>query len=305
MIAGKVIKTMGAWCQVRSEDGQEYACQLRGKLRLQAIKTTAPVVIGDHVQLLPLATSGQGVIHEVLPRKNYLIRQAPHKKAYGQLLAANVDLACLIVPAVKAATQCLSIDRFLVVAEALGVRPGVVFNKLDLLDKAEQAALAALRKLYEVLGYETWALSALHEGQVATFGQALQGKVTLLSGPSGVGKSTLVNALAPAAHQRVGATVGMGQRGRHTTTHAALFEISPQTFIIDTPGIQSLVPYAVEKATIGHCFPEIRNLLAACQFYNCTHQHEPGCAVVQAVAQGTIAATRYENYLEIVRTSVS
>lgn len=301
MISGKVVKTVGARYHVQGEDGHQYACQLRGKFRLQDINTTSPVVIGDHVRVAPLP-QGQGAIYEVLPRQNYLVRQASSKRVRGQLLAANLDLACLVVPAIKVTSRCLLIDRFLVAAAALDIRPGLVFNKLDLLDTSGQAALAAFRGLYESLGYETWALSALTGLQMDIFRQALQSKVSLLAGPSGAGKSSLVNALVPAADQRVGATVGGAyHRGRHTTTHAALFAIGPGAYIIDTPGIQTLVPYAVEKSMVGHCFPEILSRLAACQFHNCTHQHEPGCAIVQAVAQGAIAPSRYESYQEIMR----
>ncbi len=296
MTEGRVIRTNGPWHDVRCADGQQYACQLRGKLRLQASKTTAPVVIGDHVQLIPQPTPGQGIIYAVLPRKNYLMRQASHRKGYGQLLAANLDLACLVTSAVSAAAQCLFIDRFLVAAEALDITPSLVFNKIDLLNDEQQASLATLHALYQTLGYDVWALSAHTGSQLALFRQALQGKVVVLSGPSGAGKSTLVNALAPAAQQAVAPTFRTTQRGRHTTTHAALFEIGPHTYIADTPGIQSLVPHAVDAATVGHYFPEIRALAAGCQFHNCTHLHEPGCAV----RQGNVVPSRYASYRTIV-----
>lgn len=295
MIRGKITKATGAWYDVKGEDGLLYACQLRGKFRLQNLKTTHPVVVGDEVSFEPLPGQPHGVIHEIAPRKNYLLRQSPHKKAYGQLMAANIDQVCLVVTALTAPEQLGLIDRFLVVAEAFAIPACIVFNKLDLLDVPHQAALAATRKLYNELGYTTIVVSAHTRAQLNELQQVLLGKVSLFSGPSGVGKSSLVNAIALQVKQKVAVSGGLFQRGKHTTTHAALFEIVPNTFIIDTPGIQ-LMHYAIEKQQVGHCFPEIRSRAAGCKFHNCTHQHEPNCAVVSAIEQGAIAASRYQSY---------
>ncbi len=299
MIEGRVIQATGIWYQVKGEDGLCYACQLRGKFRFYAPQFTSPVVVGDEVAFEPVKSQAIGVIHKIMPRRNYLIRQASYKKSYGQLLAANIDQALLVVTALDAPAQLDFIDRFLVVAEAFEIPPVIVFNKIDLLDTTQQQALERVKSLYEKLGYVTLAVSAHTQRYLASFCQTLLGKVSLLSGHSGVGKSTLVNTVAPAANRAVAPTSQFAQKGRHTTTHTALFEVLPSTFLIDTPGIQTLVPYAISKQTVSHCFPELRGCASACKFYNCTHQHEPGCAVLQALEKGEIAVSRYESYQQL------
>ncbi|MEM9417106.1 MAG: ribosome small subunit-dependent GTPase A [Bacteroidota bacterium] len=294
MLHGKVIQSTGAWYQVKSHDGMVYPCQLRGKLRLQKLRLTNPVVVGDEVAFTPGQAQAPGVIHTVMPRKNYLIRQATHKKTHGQLLAANLDQAMLIVAAVD--IPLAFIDRFLVVAAAFDIPPALVFNKIDLLDSQHRTALATTQALYDKLGYTTLAVSAHTQANIKDFTQLLADKVSLLSGHSGVGKSTLLNTIAPTVSQAVAPVDAAGQRGQHTTTYAALFEVAPNTFVMDTPGIQTLVPYALEKQALSHYFPEMRSLAASCKFYNCTHLHEPNCAVRQALQEGAIAASRYQSY---------
>lgn len=292
MLQGKVIQATGAWYHVQSHDGAVYPCKLRGKLRLQKLSLTNPVVVGDEVTFAPAV----GVIHTVLPRKNYMIRRATHRPAQGQLLAANLDQALLVATVVDIAAQLSFIDNFLVVAEAFAITPGLVFNKLDLLDTTRQGALEAAQALYEGLGYATWAVSAHTRVHLDSLTQALASKVSLLSGHSGVGKSSLLNALAPAAQQAVAPVGASVSRGQHTTTYSALFEVAPGSFVIDMPGVQTLVPYALEKQALRHYFPELRALGTRCKFYNCLHVQEPGCAVRQALAQGDIAASRYTSY---------
>ena len=301
MMQGKVIQSTGSWYQVRGSAGVVYPCQLRGKLRLKGFRLTNPVVVGDEVSFVPATAEAAGVIHAIMPRRNFLMRQATHKKAYGQLLAANLDQALLITSAVNVADQLIFIDRFLVVATALTIPPVIVFNKLDLLATSQQDALAGVRTLYEDLGYTTLAVSAYTQEHLTDLKQLLAGKVSLLSGNSGVGKSTLLNALAPGVQQTVAPVDPVTQRGQHTTTYAALFEIAPDTFVIDTPGIQTLVPYAIEQQALSHYFPEIQQLASQCQFYNCTHLHEPHCAVRQALAAGEIADSRYKSYVCMMR----
>ncbi len=303
MIKGRVIQATGAWYQVKGEDGLCYACQLRGKLRLHAPQLTSRVVVGDEVFFEPAKEQATSVIHKIMPRRNYLIRQAPHRKSYGQLLAANIDQALLVVNAVTAPTQLGFIDRFLVVAEAFKIPPVIMFNKIDLLDTVQQEVLERIKRLYEKLNYTILLVSAHTQQHLASLCQVLLGKVSLLSGHSGVGKSTLVNTIAPAVHQAVAPTSQFSQKGRHTTTYTALFEVLPGTFLIDTPGIQTLVPYAIRKQTVSHCFPELRSRASACKFHNCTHQHEPDCAVLQALAKGEIAPSRYESYQQLVDES--
>ena len=304
MIKGRVIQSTGAWYQVKGEDGLRYACQLRGKFRLHTSQFTNPVVVGDEVAFEPEKEQATGVIQKIMPRRNYLIRQATHKIAYGQLLAANLDQAMLVVTALTAPAQLDFIDRFLVVTEAFEIPPIIVFNKIDLLNTIRQEALERIKKLYEKLGYSTLAVSAHTQKGLAAFCQALLGKVSLLSGHSGVGKSTLVNTIAPAAHQAVAPTMPFVHQGQHTTTHTALFEVSPNTFVIDTPGIQTLVPYAIERQTLSHCFPEMRSRASACKFHNCTHQHEPTCAVLQALKKEEVAASRYASYQKMINDAL-
>jgi ribosome biogenesis GTPase / thiamine phosphate phosphatase len=300
MIKGRVIQSTGAWYQVKGENGLCYACQLRGKLRLHASRFTHPVVVGDEVAFEPAKAQATGVIQKIMPRRNYLIRQDTHRKAYGQLLAANLDQALLVVDALNAPTQLDFIDRFLVVTEAFEISSCIVFNKIDLLDKMQRVALEHIKELYEKLGYGALAVSAYAQKDLTCFYQTLLGKVSLLSGYSGVGKSTLVNAVAPSANQAVAHTPQFSKQGQHTTTHTALFEVSPNTFVIDTPGIQTLVPYAIEKQTLSYCFPEMRSRASACKFYNCTHQHEPACAVLQALKKEEIAFSRYTSYKKML-----
>ena len=300
MILGKVIQSTGAWYQVKSVDGLCYKCQLRGKLRLQVSQLTNPVVVGDEVAFKPAKAQLTGVIHTIMPRRNYLIRQAPYRKSYGQLLAANIDQALLVVSAVDVSTQLSFIDRFLMVTEAFEIPLLIVFNKIDLLDDLQKEALKDIKSLYHNLGYSTLIISAYIQQHLASFSKALLGKVSLLSGQSGVGKSTLINAIAPAANQAIASTEKFFQKGQHTTTYTASFEVVPGTFVIDMPGIQTLVPYAIEKKTLSHCFPEIRSRASVCRFYNCTHQHEPACAVLQALEQGEIVPSRYNSYRQLL-----
>ncbi|MHA7877532.1 MAG: ribosome small subunit-dependent GTPase A [Bacteroidota bacterium] len=301
MIKGKVIQATGAWYQVKGDNGCCYACQLRGKFKLHAPSLTNPVVVGDEVILAPAKTQAMGVIHKIIPRRNYLLRQAPYKSSYGQLLAANVDQVLLMVDAVDASTQLDFIDRFLVATEIADISPYIVFNKIDLLDHLQKETLENMKSLYKKLGYNILTVSAHTQQYLATLVQALLGKVSLLSGYSGVGKSTLVNVMAPNVNQATAPmpkSVKHKQR-QHTTTYAALFEIAANTFVIDTPGIHNLMPYAIEKHTLSHYFPEMRSRFTACKFYNCTHQHEPGCAVISALEKGEIAVSRYKSYQKL------
>ena len=295
-IQGKVIRSAGAWYHVKGENGLCYTCQLKGKLRFCMPEFINAVVVGDEVVFAPEGTQAPGMIYEVIPRKNSLIRQDTHRKACGKLLAANLDQAILVVTAVAAPTQLDFINRFLVVTEASEIMPLLVFSKIDLLNTIQHEALELIKRLYKKLGYVTLAVSVHAKKNVVAFGQALSGKVSLLSGHSGVGKSTLVNTVAPAANQAVATHAILSQKGQHTTTYTALFEISPNTFVIDMPGIQTFIPYAIKKKTLSHYFPEMRSRAAACKFHNCTHQHEPACAVRQALASGDIASSRYKSY---------
>lgn len=293
---GKVIKSVGSAYHVQASEGQVYVCQLRGRLRLSEAKLTKFVVVGDEIRFNVEPGQTIGTIHEVLPRKNYLIRRSTHKKAYGQPIAANLDQACLVVNAVHIAAAFVLIDQFLVIAEAAAIPPMIVYNKLDLLNTAQMQVLNEQKQLYSSLGYKTLAVSALVGIHLAQLQQLLLGKISSLTGHSGVGKSTIVNALAPDLQQAMAPFDRTAQQGQHTTTHTSLLAVAPSTFVVDTPGVQELMPYTIEKARLGHYFPEIHALVPFCKFYNCTHQHEPHCAVLQALALGDIAPTRYKSY---------
>lgn len=299
---GKVVQSTGAWYQVKGSNGMVYPCKLRGKLRLQDFRLTNPVVVGDEVAFEPATAEAAGVIHGIMPRKNFLMRQATQKKAFGQLLAANLDQSLLITTAVNIDEQLGFIDRFLVVSEAFKVSPVIIFNKVDLLSAGQQTALANIQALYVSLGYKTLAMSAYTQENLPRLKQLLTKKTSLLSGYSGVGKSTLLNMLSPEARQTVALTDPLRKQGQHTTTYTAMFEVAPETFVMDSPGIQTLIPYAIEQQAFSHYFPEIQRLAASCQFYNCTHLHEPRCAVRQALATGAIAASRYTSYQTIMNS---
>ncbi|MCG8340116.1 MAG: ribosome small subunit-dependent GTPase A [Cytophagales bacterium] len=295
-MVGKVTQSTGAWYQVKSERQPIYTCKLRGKLRLNNWKLTNPVAVGDEVVFDLEKDKATGVITEILPRKNYIIRQSPRRKNYSQIIAANIDQVLLVATLAAPRTTLGMIDRFLVTAESWSIPATLLFNKVDRLDIMQQNELKAIRKLYEAIGYPTLAVSALKNKNIAPLIDLLANKTSLLSGPSGVGKSTLVNVIAPAINQKVRNLSRLHQKGTHTTTYAAMFEIAPHTFLMDTPGIKALVPHEIEKEKLSHYFPEMKSRLQACKFYNCTHTHEPACAVIKARKQGEIAESRYRSY---------
>ena len=297
-----MLRSTGSWYEVRdSRDGHIWQCRLKGKFKALGLKVTNPIAVGDYVNF-EVEDEGEnfGIIHEIVPRENYVIRRSVHKTAHAHLIAANVDQAILICTLVFPRTSLGFIDRFLVAIESFRIPGVLVFNKQDLLNDEMKDFQTELMELYTSLGYRCLATTALAELGLVEFNALLKGKISLLSGHSGVGKSTLVNAIAPGLDIKTQEVSTFANKGVHTTTFAEMFELEPGTFIIDSPGIKELGLADMEKEEISHYFPEMRDLLNQCRFNNCQHINEPGCAVKGAVTDGNIAMSRYESYLSIM-----
>lgn len=298
---GLVMRSTGSWYDVRSNEGTIMQCRLKGKFKIKGLKVTNPIAVGDRVVYeMEDEVRNAGIISDILPRENYIIRQSVHKTAHGHLLATNLDQAVLIATLDFPRTSLGFIDRFLVAAESFRIPTVLIFNKLDLLNDEQITYQRELTELYESLNYKCIFTSAVDGTGVDDFFNILKGKVSLLSGHSGVGKSTLVNAIAPDLDLRTSQVSTFANKGVHTTTFAEMFEIAPETFIIDSPGIKELGLADMEKEEIGHYFPEILEIMGECRFHNCMHLDEPNCAVKEAVSEGTIAQSRYFSYLSMM-----
>ena len=295
---GLVIRTTGTSYGVYFPDGTTADCHVKGNFRIRGIRSTNPVAIGDHVEVTQ-NEDGTNWITELCDRKNYIVRRSTNLSYASHILAANVDMAALIVTINHPITSTTFIDRFLATCEAYRVPACLIFNKIDLLDEEELQKLASLRQLYESLDYPTYAISALNL-QEDTLSSIFADKVTLLSGNSGVGKSTLLNAIFGKDIARTGAISSAHHKGMHTTTFSEMHQLNDTSWIIDTPGIKGFGLLDVEKEEIGHYFRDIFRVSRDCRYSNCQHTGEPGCAVYQAVANGEIALSRYESYLSIL-----
>ena len=297
---GLVMRSTGSWYEVRTTEGSILQCRLKGKFKIKDLKVTNPIAVGDKVAYdIENETENTGIIYDILPRDNYIIRKSVHKTAHGHLLASNLDQAVLIVTLTFPRTSLGFIDRFLVSAESFRIPTVLVFNKLDVLSEEQVAYQEELADLYEGMGYRCLFTSATNNIGVDSFKEVLEGKVSLIAGHSGVGKSTLVNTIAPDLDLPTSEISTFANKGVHTTTFAEMFEISTGTFIIDSPGIKELGLADIEKEEISHYFPEMRELLGECRFHNCMHIDEPKCAVKEAVIEGTIAESRYASYLSM------
>ncbi|MDW8295404.1 MAG: ribosome small subunit-dependent GTPase A [Raineya sp.] len=298
---GIVIRSTGAWYEVRNPDKSVVSCRLRGKFKLQDLKVTNPIAVGDKVIWEWEKDQKTGIITEILPRENYIIRKSVHKTAHAHLIATNLDQAIIIATLVAPRTSFGFIDRFLVSAEAFRIPAVIVFNKADLLDKEALQYQAEIMQVYAEIGYTCLQTSVITREGVSEFEKILHNKVSLLSGHSGVGKSSLINAINPALDLKTGEISAFSQKGKHTTTFAEMFELAENTFIIDTPGIKELGLAEIEKNEISHYFPEMRKYLGECKFgASCLHTHETGCKVLEAVERGEIALFRYESYLSML-----
>ena len=296
---GVVIKSSGSVYVVRTADGAAIDCRVKGNFRLKGIKSTNPVAVGD-VVTFDVRADGTAYIVEIAERKNYIVRKASNLSKQSHILAANLDLCFLVVTISHPATSTTFIDRFLASAEAYRVPVVLVFNKADLYTSEEVEELNYLRALYGSIGYKCLVTSAEKGEGIDALKETMRGKVSLLAGNSGVGKSSLVNAVAPQLAAKVGEISKIHDTGMHTTTYTEMFEFMPDSFIVDTPGVKGFGSYAMEKEEIPHYFVEFFELSKDCKYGNCTHTHEPGCAVLAALERGEIAPSRYQSYLSML-----
>lgn len=296
---GLVTKSTGSWYQVQTPDGQRFDCRIKGKFRIKGITTTNPIAVGDQVEFEQEPDLGTGVITKLHDRKNYIIRKAINLSKQAQIIAANLDQAFLVVTLASPRTSLGFIDRFLVTAEAYDIPARLIFNKLDLFSEEGLEILDAYKSIYEDIGYPCFQVSALEGTNVDEVVAELKDKVSLLSGHSGVGKSSLLNAIIPDLELRTHQISEWSDKGMHTTTFAEMFELPEGGFIIDTPGIRELGIIDIEKQELSHFFPEMRSRMHDCRFNNCRHINEPGCAVLEALENGEIEPSRYDSYLSI------
>jgi ribosome biogenesis GTPase len=297
---GIVFKSTGSWYMVRQADGSMLPCKLKGNLRIQGITTTNPVAVGDRVIYEPTADGTIGIIKSVAERYNYIIRRATKLSKVSHIIASNIDQALLLATLAMPRTSTGFIDRFLVTSEAYHIPARIIFNKTDLYDDVLMERCRKLIGLYSGIGYTCFGMSALTGEGLDTLREVLKGKTSLLSGHSGVGKSAVINALEPRLNLKTADVSAYHQKGIHTTTFAEIFELSSGGLIIDTPGIKEFGLIDFEKAEVAERFPEMRALMHQCQYNNCTHVHEPRCAVKEALEKGKVDPGRYRNYLNIL-----
>ena len=295
---GLVIKNTGSWYTVQTDDGQLIDCKVKGNFRLKGIRSTNPVAVGDRVTLVA-NNEGTAFITEIDDRRNYIIRKSINLSKQSHILAANVDLALLVVTVNYPQTSTTFIDRFLASAEAYRVPVVLVFNKTDQLDEDELRYQQMLITLYETVGYACRAISAVKGEGVDELRPLLQGKVTLLSGNSGVGKSTLINTLVPGVNLRTADISDAHNTGQHTTTFSEMIPLNGG-WLIDTPGIKGFGTFDMEPEELTSYFKEIFHFSKECRFSDCTHTHEPGCAVLKALEDHYIAQSRYQSYLSMM-----
>lgn len=293
-----VVQSTGSWYRLRSDSGEWVEARIRGKLRLRGSRSTSPVVVGDRVDYR-FDARGEAVITDIRPRRNYIIRRSPNLSKESHIIAANIDQAFLVVSLFSPSTSYEFIDRFLVTCEAYRIPATILLNKIDLARTRPQE-LGEFLETYSLAGYRVLTLSAADGEGVEGLRELLAGRTTLLSGNSGVGKSTLVAALEPGADVRTGAVSEFHHKGKHTTTFSQMYPLSDGGFLIDTPGIKGFGLLDIGADELAHYFPDLMRFAPGCQFYNCTHVHEPGCAVQQAVREGRIAFRRYESYLKML-----
>ena len=296
---GTVIKSSGSVYGVRAMDGSVVECRVKGNFRLKGIRSTNPVAVGDHVEF-DVRSDGTAYIVEILERRNYIVRKASNLSKQSHILAANLDVCFLIVTISHPATATTFIDRFLAAAEAYRVPVVIVFNKCDLYGDADNEELEYLTAVYESIGYKCLHTSATEERGIEELKEMMRGKVSLLAGNSGVGKSSLVNAISPEIAAKVGEISRTHDTGMHTTTYTEMFEFMQESYIIDTPGVKGFGTFDMEVEEISHYFVEFFELSKDCRYGNCTHTHEPGCAVLEALERGELAPSRYQSYLSML-----
>ena len=296
---GLVIKNTGSWYTVRTDDGRDVESKVKGNFRLKELRSTNPVSVGDRVDI-DINNEGTAFITRIEDRKNYIIRRASNLSKQSHIIAANLDQAMLIVTVNYPITTTVFIDRFLATAEAYSVPVKLVFNKIDRYKGEDKEYLDALINLYTTIGYPCSTLCAKTEEGLDALKAELKDKITLLSGHSGVGKSTIINKLVPGVNLRTGDISEYHNKGMHTTTFSEMIPLPEGGYLIDTPGIKGFGTIEMETAEISHYFPEIFKFSEDCRFNNCSHRHEPGCAVLQALEDHYISESRYKSYLSIL-----
>lgn len=299
-LSGFVIRNTGNSYLVRTKSGEDILCKAKGNLRLKGIRSTSPVVVGDNV-LVDLNPDGSAFITDIDDRKNYIVRKASNLSKHSHILAANIDLALLCITVRFPQTTTVFIDRFLVTAEAYSVPVCLIFNKTDLYDEEDTEYMDALIHLYSVVGYRCLKTSVVENKGIEEVRSLTNGKITLLAGHSGVGKSSLVNELQKGAVQKVGKISDYHNKGTHTTTFSEMIELENGGFIIDTPGIKGFGTIDMGVSEISHYFPEIFRFSSNCKYYNCLHINEPECAVLKAMEDHYISESRYHSYLNILQ----
>lgn len=296
---GVVIRSTGSWYMVALENDTVIQCRLKGIFRMKGVKSTNPIAVGDHVNVLVSEEETDHVITQILPRDNYMIRRATRLSKSSHIIAANIDTAFLIVTLHAPRTSLGFIDRFLATSEAYHIPATLIFNKIDLIDDTKKE-LDDAKAIYVGAGYPCYETSAITGEGINSLRSILIDKVSLFSGHSGVGKSALINAIEPGLKLKTGDISSYHQKGMHTTTFAEMFSLKSGGYIIDTPGIKEFGMIDLKKEEVSHYFPEMAALIHQCTFHNCTHTHEPGCAVKKAVEDGIIALSRYQNYCSIL-----
>lgn len=296
---GRILQTTGSWYQVLLDD-KIVPARLKGKFKLEELDTTNPIAVGDFVTL-EKTEGGEFIINEIHNRNNYIIRQSPRNKHQRHIIASNIDLALLIVTIAQPRTSLGFIDRFIAAAESFHIPVKIVINKIDLIREKDKQLLEYMQIVYNRLGYDVFCTSTITNEGIDTITSLLENKTTLVAGHSGVGKSTLLNSINKELNLKTGKISEKWGKGMHTTTFATMFEILPNSFIIDTPGIKEFMLLQVEPEEVSGYFKDIKQYSKDCQFNNCLHQNEPNCAVKKAVENTQIAATRYENYLHIIQ----
>lgn len=296
---GLVIKNTGSWYTVRTDDGRDIESKIKGNFRLKEIRSTNPIAVGDRVSI-DINNEGTAFITEIDDRKNYIIRRASNLSKQSHIIAANLDQAMLIATVNYPITTTVFMDRFLATAEAYNVPVKIIFNKIDRYKGEDQERLEELIQLYTSIGYPCFKLCAKTEEGLDVIKSELKDKITLLSGHSGVGKSTIINKLVPGVNLRTSGISEYHNKGMHTTTFSEMIDLPDGGYLIDTPGIKGFGTFDMEDAEISHYFPEIFEVSPGCRFSNCTHRHEPGCAVLLAIQEGSVSESRYKSYLSIL-----
>jgi ribosome biogenesis GTPase len=298
VIEGRVTKSTGSWYDVSFVDGTMISCRIPGKFRLEELDETNPVAIGDRV-IVEKLDDGSGVIREIKKRQNMITRLATHGRRGQQVIAANIDLGIAVQSVKRPQFKTGFIDRFLITCEANNVKPLLLINKMDLAKETEELEIQQLTDLYSSLGYQLFACSITDAKSIEGLKSIIMGKTVTFMGPSGTGKSSLLNALSPGLNVSVGEISNFSNKGKHTTTFSEMIHIGDQTYVVDTPGIREFGLVDIDSYDLSNFYIEMRELRTKCKYYNCTHIHEPGCAVMSAYENGDIHPSRYMSYLQI------